>query len=1113
MDIIWAFIVEKILGPLGLSVLTEKIKDLFQRVFRRKDIQKEKQQREETYTNVLDIKEKVYTLSDRLISDQSSIIRTAASELHPLIEKLHIKTAHNILSNLRKDVVTEDRKTLARIDYYRGCCSRFIDKERSIAEFHLAYQEMVDLSAYNGGFYDPDIIAGEIYALCLKKEKDNCLRMAAKLKEVDRTNIWGWIPDLLFSEHLEESYNKLPCDLDRLMILANSCQLGNNERSLGVDISSFVLQTPDNISYENIPLWLFYLSVLTNRYIPEWNANAFMAEAVAGPACREYYEVSSRFLSLISKTELGEISPDVRLFNLITCYSINKNADLLPELQNCQCSQQFVVFKHLSYVLFLVREDRFEEAKAYLSNPAIPDESSVYNIRFYLSVISADSDYALESLTLLVEKGIEMPGQMLVFLLISLHDHYGILKELAGEVKVTGEINAKVYNEILKSLGGAEIDTQLLLENKSYVDFPIRPFVAIALNSAGETIEALDLSESCVRDGYVDFCSNIYFSLLKQSHSYARLNTFLKTVREKGFTGNPIWLAEEYALASKEEDFPRMLEIATVLYHSDPKNTSYFVCLISMQYQNGLFDKVKEMSELLSDYQIPEKDVAQVFNVLLLSDLAEDAVEFLFNSINSLPFSEGLNLLFHEACMNPKTGPIIRRDYRIVEEGLYVTYKHNGETLSDIIIKGQRTTCMLGKQTGDTVLLQDRMGREETYEIISIHNKYYKLLEKVYKDIHENKYTSAFSFSIEDLQPDNLLASLAKATGRDEGWALTHQQMLEDYKNGKQTIFSFFAGEDLIADFYNHLFGSFKVYSVQVADFNLLYNQREINYSNLEFVLDLPAVILMYEIQLRFNLNYHFPIIVSQGIVNLLEDSIAKEKHSMPAGIYQTVADLLPHLEIEEGETWYLTRLRGILKWIKEKTTIEVAHEMVELDTDTIFDKSRYMTVELQSVLLTKMKPRAFVSVDLAMILAMGKSTTVTDVNYLLFSFCKEYYGEVSSFLLASNIYGCNLDVEYVLSQYEQYKKGEFSSFPQCRENMSYCPSLYPVALGFCSELFKSSVTSAADRLMAESLLTTMFLKFKRQTALSILTSSVRQSPHIKQILLAAYKAAFPIVL
>lgn len=233
-------------------------------------------------------------------------------------------------------------------------------------------------------------------------------------------------------------------------------------------------------------------------------------------------------MSLLKKTELGELSPDIVLFNCITDYNINRTDLVLENLKACKASSQFLPIKQLSYVLFLSKGGKFEEAKQYLNDTEISNDASVYNIRFYLAVATADGEYAKRTLDELVEKSVEMPGIMLVFLMMAIKDHPEELKEKAAQVKVTSVIDAKAYKELCHSFCNEEADVEFLIRHQNEVAVGLSPFIAITLFDAGLRDEALNLSESCVRDGYVDFCSHIYFDLLKKAKAYSRLDTYLR---------------------------------------------------------------------------------------------------------------------------------------------------------------------------------------------------------------------------------------------------------------------------------------------------------------------------------------------------------------------------------------------------------------------------------------------------------------------------------------------------------------------------------------------------------------------------------------------------------
>lgn len=1058
------------------------------------------------------LEEKVDFLIQKAGSNSNATIREIAGQMNGLVSSLHIKTAHDVLLKLRSDIPTSDQYTLSVIDYALGCCSRYVNKDSCVAEFGKAYNEMIGAERR-----DADIIGGKLYCLCLEKKTNEALRMANGLKELDRTNIWAWIPELVLSNNIDEAYRKLPDEVKKNpAVLSNACMIRKEQTSLCVDIATYQVAEPETLEYDNIPIWVFNFSVLINRYIREWNLDAFTGDTSAGQHCQELFDYSNRYLQLLEKTELGELSPDIELFNTITAYKINKTDALLNKLKDCKASAQFLPVKQLSVVLFLSKKGLFEDAKKYLNGAGIVNDSSIYNIRFYLSVATADAEYAKKALDTLVEKGIEMPGTMLVFLLMAIKDHPDVLKENALNVKVAGDVDSQVYKELCHSFCKEDTDVEYLKVHQKDAVSGLRPFIAIALFEAGLTNEALDLSESCIKEGYIDFSSHIYFDLLKKSKSYSRLDAYLRKVREGGFRDNPYWLSEEYALAGKEEDFPRMLSIAEALYALDDQNPSYFTCYISMQCQNGHFDKVAELAKCIGNYTFTANAASQLFNVLLLSDLVEESVDFLYHYIKTNEPDEQLALLYHSACMNPKTAQVIRKEYDVVEEGAYVYYDHNGERHSDIVVPGQRTDCMIGKKKGETVIIKDRMGRDETFEIVAIFNKYHQLLEEIYKDIHDNKYQTAFSFTIDDLTSSgngNILEGMAKVAGHDEEWVAARKATLEDYKQGKQTISALFNGDEYIAELYNHLFGPFKVYNIPRIDFEDLYEKKGVVLNEYGFVLDLSALILLYELHLKFGIDYQPKFIVPQGIIHLIEGTIAKEEYAMPAGIYQSVVDKLADIEDNDG-TWFKTRLKGLKTWIEESMTVEIAYEMLDVDMgeDSVFDKSRYLALEYQCAALTMRGGRVFVSEDIAMTAVFGRGFPVSDVNMYISHFHQDKYTDVSHFLVESDIYGGDIDTDYVVQQYERHILEEESGFSKCKENLSFCSSLYPVVLNFCARVLSKPIITAVDTLTVESMLRTMFSKYNQKTAAAILASAYRQMPQMRQALLAAYRSVYPLM-
>jgi len=142
---------------------------------------------------------------------------------------------------------------------------------------------------------------------------------------------------------------------------------------------------------------------------------------------------------------------------------------------------------------------------------------------------------------------------------------------------------------------------------------------------------------------------------------------------------------------------------------------------------------------------------------------------------------------------------------------------------------------------------------------------------------------------------------------------------------------------------------------------------------------------------------------------------------------------------------------------------------------------------------------------------SFGKGFPVADVNVFVSLFHQDKYLEISHFFVESDIYGGEIDVDYVFSEYEKNVMKEASSFAKCRENLDYNHYLCPVILNFCSRIYFKPFLTSGDTLVINTMLVMMFRKYDNKTAKALLASAYRQLPHMKQELLTAYKTVYPL--
>lgn len=1065
-----------------------------------------------TKAQLKDIQETVHdtnTLLRGLVNESSQTIRNAVAELKPLIETLHVVTAHQVLDNLRTTIKAEDRKTLSRIDYYRACCSRYINKDQCIGEFNLAWQEMVD----DGG-YDPEVVAGKIYVHCLNKEENAAKLAAAKLKTVNRSNVWAWVPDLLFSDDLAKAYQALPDDIDKLLVLANTCSFGNLKNTLGVDLDTYEVQIPESLTYDNIPLWSFNISVLLNRFIPEWNVNA--PKQVVGDATKALFEASGKLMELEKRTQLSSIFNELAFWNAFSGCQINPTSELMETLRTASCQQNFEEYRVVAYVICLANmgDEHDDEAKEYLNTTVITP--ATLNQRFLLSLKTMDAVYADETFKMAAKTQVIFPEQVIVYALSAIKNFKEQVKNNAPKLKVENELDAKAYQQICNHFFGEEKDITLIQEIKDKVSRPYRPFLAIVLHDSGNIEEGTDLMRSIVPTDHVELVSHMYADMLASNRChFEEYFKFLRHVREDlGYTDNPIWLQNEYSIASQLPDTESMVATSTILHQRYPEQTNFYIASLCSLTRANAQEKVKELTKELNNYEFSPDNTIFVYRQLVLSGLFEVAVEFLYHQIQQRPTNEDLNMEFHRASVVAATEKIINKEYEEVFDGAYVQYRHNGQQKSTIIDASNRDAFLIGLKKGESTEQNDWRGNLETYEVISIHNKYHQLVERIYQDIGENKFNSihAFQFTDEEMQGGNIINLLQDITGHDSDWQSQQRERERKYKESEYPFYIFLNENSLLDDIYNHMFGDFKYYNYPRNLFVQLYEEEQVSISELQPVFDLPSVVLAFELHLKFNLNFG-QFIVPDSLVKVVECFIQCEQYGMASGVYQSVADLLVPLDILEGDGWSVTRFKALLSWIKDGAEIIQVTERLNQSHDELFKESSYITVFYDCLSLVMKGKRLLISGDMALMKLFVNRCPVADVSYLASVKFPEQYSAICQFFMQANIYGAPLEADYVLAEYTKHSSGKSSTFNQCKENFCYNKSLFQVVFSVCQGIMDAPIVNAADELVVEGMLSDTFSSVNRDIAYMMLQTFVLQtrSEHFRRIIVSIFKSVYPL--
>lgn len=1054
----------------------------------------------------------LHALTNQLAESPNAVIREITNTIGSQIESLHLKTAYESLDKLRTHIKENDKGTLALIDYNRGQCSKYIDSKRAANEFALAYDEM-----RSSGESIPDIIGGQIYSYVMSDKKEEALALAKELKRLSYSNIWSWVPELIYAPDLELAYNSLPANIrQNENVIATAIHHIKDFGTFISEVDSYSIQQLNTITLDNIPQWLLHISIAMTRYFREWSENIIFIKDFGEEECKELHKITTAYIGLISKTELPDLSPGIIFINKICEYRSTKNIKLIDEIKTAPYQPNLKLIHHLSYAAIQREVGNYDVAKQFLNEYGEGVSSEIINFQLLLALETSDPNYAASTIQVAVDKSIIILEQHLNFI-ISCVQYYGSsIGNTVYKIKIKDESQEAIFIEICKHFLGDKVNIELLQAKEESSFITLKPFIALIYHQNGLTSKGLELIRSCVDESTMDLRTYVYIELLSSDSVHnVELYKCLNKLRKAGYTNNPSLLSKEYELASRINDYSVMKETSRILYEQNPENGNILGCYMVSLSELGETDKLPELYMKAKTLIMDEISANNIHTVLLRAKLYKEAVDFLYTYIKQQDHpSEMICMTFHQSSFNQSTEPIIHEQYDTVFDGAYVYYTFNGESRADIIKSGNRLESMIGKKVNEEIELPKPLGKD-TILIQKIHNKYHKLITDIYNDIHNGKFQNAFSFTIDDLKGgDGILENMSKIAGNTPESRLKYKQELEDYKNGELTLGRFIKESDYITGYYNSIFGDFNIYCFPHQDFTSLYQSQEYTLESHPIVLDLTSLILLHDISIRFQLANHFEYIVPKSIRKYITDCLAFEEYGHYNHIYQIVADRLAPLEKVEGKSILFCHLTNLLKWIEDNCKVEEVEEKLNVDSK-IIDKSAYMSMIYDCVLLAQKHKATFSTEDIALIKQLSKSLPTTCINTIIHNSYPEHYEKVCQYCIERHIIGTDVSTQYLIDEYSKSEKKEPNTFSACKLNLAYNSHVFYNTYELCKHLLSGDIVTAESTLLATVLLSEMFKLYNYQSALDLCLRIVKVSedPTLKTCALDALKIAHPIII
>lgn len=1036
------------------------------------------------------------------------IVKNTLPQIKKCITTLHVDTAYGLLETMRKEVGSArmpDWSLLSRIDYLMGACKRF--RDGAVCRKHLlkAYEEMEKT-----GQFDAEIVAGRIYAACKDTDKETAHRLAKELKERDSENVWCWIPSLLWSADIKQEMAALSAVGDIHKISAELLSLGRNDVLEAHNAKTLDVPALEVMSLDNYVLWRYWLSVALTQFVSTWRMSS---DGGCGEteATKRMLAVTDKYYELQHQTELPNLMPDIDFIHTFVAFAHDHCPQRIDEMGGLKATDTMKELYCLLYASMLQSEKRYGEALKVLSDYDGEPSISVQHYRLQIAVLTDNISEIEKVFKVVAEQHLTVPNMMISHFGAALHICAEKLTESVVALKFEDETTRRLYLELYNFKVGNAVDIDYVRAHKDEIPRDMIAYMATLLQQYGMTEEAIAMLEPVLSDVYFDYRNYAYLELLQSGKKYnAKLYAYLKQLRERGVATDDL-MQREMQMAERMMDFERTLQITAILIKRHPENGILMEHHLMALYRNGKNEEIENLFGELKNLEYPETSVQNIFNVYLITGKYEKALAFLYDEIQKNN-SQTLRDFFFEVHIHKDIETIIMNKYDVVALDSYVLLDVDGKEEYTNIRPGSYLEELIGKKVGEEISYE-AVNRQVKVRVLAIFNRYFKLMKEISDEIAKNQSKRIRSFTIDDLEGgEGILANLAKIAGNGNDDRAEEERLKLQYEVGRTTMYNFVNQHQLFAELYKLLFGNFRVRMIPTQVVKHQVQIAGINVKEMTPVLDLSSLLMLHEMQVKYQLVFPMKFMVIRSLQVAIHDAAVKERNAVPSFLSGKVAAMLTIRQTDPQEHSLLSKLKMLEQWIKDYCDVVDDDSLLTMDTEGLPNDLSVMY--MQTVRVANQPDRLLLTEDwTATQINFNAYPAMNVVNWL----CVMGLGDeklLHQYMARMNYVGCNLSADYIFEQYNSKRACQDNNFAFCLENIEFNP--YNATETFrAGHLMLSGIVTPSDQLTVSSMFASVFKNLDYQTAANVFNMAVRmyRNSEYQGCLMQGFKIAHPIVL
>ena len=1033
----------------------------------------QKLDKQEKHLNKLE--EMLSTLSSEMKgknkNELKNFIETLLKEnISELIEHLHYNEANKIIQIIEESylsAIKDDPILFSEFEYRKGQILGSFNLKESISCLHHSYELYPKSKQF---------ARAEAWNLFSQKKIEEAKKVMSDLSDKDTTKQAILIS---LNKTPKEAYISCPDDLKndysfRQLLLQALQNIGKMD-DIDFLFPEEELTLPKDLNHSNLNAWFY---ILNHHRMKIKDAIIFTRQAPIIIDFHKGYEAYDKFFTLLAKTDLCTQFKGFRAFYCYWGFFSENDETLLAEYQNIdglkQGAQKYLfVLIESAMLLVAKREQEAFATIVSIQNDIEKDDvlmSSYTNCLVLMSLHSSSLMYLnlMFDICKEVKHKIDTETTKSIAMIVS-GQNAADIKSALQAIDFVNPIEKNLLVQLCNYMLNINVNLDSLTDCMAKIDDTLLAFGAMILSANGKDEYAYNILNSKIDKDKIDLKQRIFLDVLTRNKTHhPELYRLLQKNRKNGFDKEDILLVNEFNLALKLADMSNALEIITILYKRHPEHEFEFVNMIMVLGQVNPEELAAYEKKALAFEYTSFQALATTYKAFASNNYAETAVEILYKNLQI--DEERVKTFFYLESTMGAIHDMVNKQYEKAEIGQYVLieYAYGDRKVYRITSDSPLGIAVIGKKANDIVEVDfDYSGKKRKVKVIGIFTKYFKVISDFMLEMRETGGNATFKPMTIDMEHPlkSLEDTINKMDPDNKDRKKRQSEALQHYADGSVCLLNLVNDNDIVGTNYKLLFSQFKVYVLPVKTTEQLF--PVLREDDIQFVLDLPGLIMLFEFSQKYNVSYHSKFILPKFTYEYLKRYQKTVKYNIDPNYYEAFKSGNIKLYSKFYDADLEQRIQELIAWAEKNCELRVDETALAVADGDRSDHQLLFSNTMTQILKSK---NFLITDDTNMRNFVNGMPILSTESYMYFKESEEIAKKYTEYLLECGFIGLNIDRNYIFSEYMKLEHNTENHWLAITMNAERNPFMFTEAMNAGIMIIRSSLNFGLMRMSLTNL-------------------------------------------